>query len=62
MKHAGLSLQEASEQVIHQQLDEGDGGLIGVAADGEIAMIFNTRGMFRGAADSAGRFEIRIWR
>jgi beta-aspartyl-peptidase (threonine type) len=62
MKHAGLSLREASEQVIHQQLNEGDGGLIGVTADGQIAMVFNTRGMFRGAADSAGRFEIRIWR
>jgi beta-aspartyl-peptidase (threonine type) len=61
MKHAGLSLQEASEQVIHQQLKEGDGGLIGVAANGEIAMVFNTRGMFRGAADSNGRFEVRIW-
>ena len=61
MKHAGLSLQEASEQVVYQQLKEGDGGLIGVAANGEIAMVFNTRGMFRGAADSTGRFEVRIW-
>jgi beta-aspartyl-peptidase (threonine type) len=61
MKHAGLSLRQAAEEVIHQQLVEGDGGLIGIAATGEIAMVFNTRGMFRGAADSSGRFDVLIW-
>jgi hypothetical protein len=24
-------------------------------------MIFNSEGMFRGAADSKGRFEVAIW-
>ena len=28
---------------------------------GEIALVFNSNGMFRGAADSTGRFEVKIW-
>ena len=43
------------------KLDEGDGGLIAVSATGEIALVFNSAGMFRGAADSAGRFDVAIW-
>ncbi len=31
-----------------------DGGVIGVSKDGEIAMPFNTIGMFRAAADHKG--------
>jgi beta-aspartyl-peptidase (threonine type) len=42
-------------------LQPGDGGVITVDRDGEIAMVFNTGGMFRGAADSGGRFEVAIW-
>jgi L-asparaginase / beta-aspartyl-peptidase len=58
---AGLSVQEAAEKVIHGKLQPGDGGLIAVDHDGKIALVFNTPGMFRGAADSTGRFEVRIW-
>jgi len=28
--------------------------------DGSIALVFNSQGMFRGAAD-AGRFEVKNW-
>jgi beta-aspartyl-peptidase (threonine type) len=62
MKHADLSVREAAEEVVRQRLEEGMGGLIGIDATGEIAMVFNTGGMFRGAADSSGRFEVGIWR
>ena len=32
--------------------------MIGVARDGSIALVFNSEGMYLGAADSGGRFEI----
>lgn len=61
MAYRGLSVQEAADEVIHGELDPGDGGLIAVAHDGSIALVFNSEGMFRGAADAAGRFEVAIW-
>jgi len=61
MEYAGLTLQQAADKVIHEKLKPGDGGVIGVAHDGSIALVFNSEGMYRGAADSAGRFEVRIW-
>jgi len=32
-----------------------------LARDGSIALVFNSEGMYRGAANSAGRFEVKIW-
>jgi L-asparaginase / beta-aspartyl-peptidase len=61
MEYGGLSLQQAAERVILGKLKPDDGGVIGVAHDGSIAMLFNSPGMFRGAADSNGRFEVKIW-
>ena len=61
MEYEGKTLQQAAEEVIHNVLKPGDGGLIAVGHDGEIALVFNSRGMFRGAADSTGRFEVGIW-
>jgi beta-aspartyl-peptidase (threonine type) len=61
MEYAGLSLQQAADRVIHQKLEKDDGGVIGVAHDGSIALVFNSEGMYRGAADSNGRFEVKIW-
>jgi beta-aspartyl-peptidase (threonine type) len=61
MEYGGLSLQQAADRVIHQKLKPGDGGVIGVARDGSIALVFNSEGMYRGAADSSGRFEVKIW-
>jgi beta-aspartyl-peptidase (threonine type) len=58
---AGEGLPQAARSVIHDTLSEGDGGVVAVAADGTIALEFNTGGMFRGAADSSGRFETAIW-
>jgi beta-aspartyl-peptidase (threonine type) len=61
MEYTGASLQDAAEQVIHGKLQVGDGGIIGVSKTGEIAMVFNSPGMFRGAANANGLFEVKIW-
>ncbi len=61
VEYRGLSLQEAAEAVIHGKLNPGDGGLIAVGHDGSLALVFNSPGMFRGAADSTGRFDVAIW-
>lgn len=57
----GLTCAEAARQVIQDILDPGDGGVIGVSRAGEIVWEFNSPGMFRGAADSGGRFDVAIW-
>lgn len=61
MMHGGTSVTEAAETVIREVLEPGEGGVIALSHDGEIAMPFNTGGMYRGAADSSGRFEVGIW-
>jgi beta-aspartyl-peptidase (threonine type) len=59
--YRGDSLEEAAREVVHERLNEGDGGLVAVGADGSITLTFNSAGMFRGAADERGRFEVGIW-
>lgn len=61
MEYRGLGLEEAARLVIHEKLNPGDGGLIAVGHDGSLALVFNSPGMFRGAADSNGRFDVAIW-
>jgi beta-aspartyl-peptidase (threonine type) len=61
MEYKGLTLQQAADEVIHRKLQKDDGGVIGVARDGSIALVFNSEGMYRGAADSNGRSEVAIW-
>lgn len=63
MKYKGLSLTEASEEVINQKLKaiNAGGGIIAVDKDGNIAMPFNTSGMYRGFITSDGRSEVLIY-
>jgi len=63
MKYRGLSVAEAAREAIQGRLAGlgGDGGVIVVDKDGNIAMEFNTEGMFRGARDARGRREIAIY-
>lgn len=56
----GLSLQEAVARVI-ADLPPGTGGLIAVSPKGELALAFNSEGMYRGEAHSDGEFEVSIW-
>lgn len=64
MEHKGMSLQEASDEVINKRILEigGDGGLIAVDAKGNIAMPFNTEGMYRASKSSIGNEEISIYK
>lgn len=59
--HAGKTPQQAADLLIHDTLKPGDGGLIALGRDGAIAFSFSTRGMYRGAVDANGRFEVAIW-
>ncbi|WP_456438441.1 isoaspartyl peptidase/L-asparaginase family protein [Psychroserpens sp.] len=63
MEHKGMSLKAASEEVIHKRILEigGDGGLIAVDTEGNIAMPFNTEGMYRASKTSEGEEEISIY-
>lgn len=62
MALADDDLETAADFLIHRVLKPDDGGLIAVSRNGEIAIPFSTAGMYRGAADSSGRFEIGIGR
>ncbi|KAL3698241.1 hypothetical protein R1sor_012317 [Riccia sorocarpa] len=61
MEYKYLTLKEAVDTVIWKKLGEGNGGLIAVSRNGEIAMSFNTLGMYRASASEAGHREIGIW-
>lgn len=64
IEHKGLSLEEASSEVINKRILEigGDGGLIAVDTKGNIAMPFNTEGMYRACKNSTGKEEIFIYK
>jgi beta-aspartyl-peptidase (threonine type) len=61
MRYRGLTLEAAARELVHGRLDKDDGGLVAVGRDGAIALVFNSDGMYRGAADASGRFEVAIW-
>jgi len=64
MEYKGLSLQEAMHVVVHDKLlkIEGEGGMIGVDAKGNSAMVFNSEGMYRGMINADGKKEILIYK
>jgi beta-aspartyl-peptidase (threonine type) len=55
IEHKGKSLEAAAHEVIHERLFrlKGDGGLIAVDTQGNIAMPFNTKRMFRASRSSS---------
>ncbi len=59
-----MSLKQALKRVIHTEIDSlgGDGGLIGLDKDGNIAWDFNTAGMYRGYIKSTGEKLIRFYK
>src|SRR5580693_3118096 len=63
VEYRGLTLKQAVDEMLQQVLKGlgGDGGLIGIDAQGGIVMEFSTEGMFRGARDQEGRREIAIY-
>jgi beta-aspartyl-peptidase (threonine type) len=62
IKYRGLSAAEAARQAVRGSLAGigGDGGVIVVDRHGNVAMEFNTEGMFRGA-QSGSRREVEIY-
>nr|WP_321355880.1 isoaspartyl peptidase/L-asparaginase [uncultured Draconibacterium sp.] len=63
MEYQNLSVTNACKKEIDKLSElEGTGGVIGVDADGNIAMEFNTSGMFRGYIKSSGEKEIAIFK
>ena len=63
MVYGGLSLQDAADQIVMKKLVEkgGEGGLIAVDKNGNIALPFNSEGMFRGYAKEGER-KIMIYK
>ena len=59
-----LTLAQAVHEVVQVKLRRtgGEGGVIALDRAGNIAMDFNSAGMFRGARDSSGRREIAMYR
>ena len=64
IEHKEMSLSDATNEVIHKRILEinGDGGLIAVDTKGNIAMPFNTEGMYRACKSSNGNQEISIYK
>ncbi|MBN1252779.1 MAG: isoaspartyl peptidase/L-asparaginase [Bacteroidales bacterium] len=64
MEYKNLSLQESASLIINKTLKEagGDGGLIAVDKNGNIALEFNTQGMFRGYIKSNGEKTVLIYK
>ena len=61
VEHQGLTVHDAAGKVIHEVLGPGDGGVIVLGQNGDVALVFSTAGMYRGVADASGRFEVLIW-
>ncbi|XP_015883280.1 isoaspartyl peptidase/L-asparaginase [Ziziphus jujuba] len=61
MEFKGLSLKDAASCVIEERAPSGNVGLVAVSASGEVAMPYNTTGMFRACATEDGYSEIAIW-
>ncbi len=64
MEYKGMSLQQAMEIVTLDKLVKinGEGGMIGVDAHANTAMIFNSEGMYRAMQNSKGEKQIAIYR
>ena len=64
MEYKGLSLDEAMNVVVHDKLMkmDGEGGMIGVDAKGNAAMVFNSEGMYRGMIRDGGVAKIAIYK
>jgi beta-aspartyl-peptidase (threonine type) len=63
VQYKGMTLQAATDDVIHRQLQasHGDGGVIAVAPDGEMAWSFNTPGMYRARLAEGGKEQVAIY-
>ena len=63
MEYKQMSLQQACEEVVLKKLVKmnGEGGLIGVDANGNASLVFNSAGMYRGLKNSEGINLVAIY-
>ena len=63
MQFGGMTLEEASSAVIMEELvaANGEGGIVAVDPAGEVALVFNTPGMYRASIDAMGRKVVGIY-
>src|SRR4030095_12454108 len=64
MEYKGYSLEAAMNIVVMDKLMkiDGEGGMIGVDANGNASLIFNSEGMYRGFCSSDGRRDVAIYK
>jgi beta-aspartyl-peptidase (threonine type) len=64
MEYKGLSVKDAADEVVMKKLVErgGEGGIIALDKNGNIAMPFNSEGMYRGYIKSDGKSEVMIYK
>lgn len=63
MEYKGMSVQDAAREVIQKKVPAlgGDGGIVAIDKNGNVAMEFNTAGMYRATMNSKGELEISIY-
>ena len=63
MQFGGASLEEAASTVVMEELVEanGEGGIVAVDPKGNVALAFNTPGMYRASIDAAGHKVVGIY-
>jgi beta-aspartyl-peptidase (threonine type) len=63
MEHGGAELQDAAEDVVMEKLvaQEATGGIVALDAEGNVAMVFNTAGMYRGFLKAGGEAGVFIF-
>ena len=63
MEYRGMSLEEAAQTVLGKVAKLGGaGGLIAIDRQGNIALPFNTSGMYRGYVDPNGKLVVEIYK
>jgi beta-aspartyl-peptidase (threonine type) len=63
IEYRGMKLQEAAQTALDAAKKiGGSGGLIAIDKNGEIALPFNTNGMYRGYVDPTGKFVTEIYK
>jgi L-asparaginase / beta-aspartyl-peptidase len=58
---AGQSINRAAHHAVFETLRPDDGGLIAIDAQGNIAAVYSTEGMYRAWATQAGTFKVAIF-
>lgn len=64
VQYTDVNLAEAADQVVNRELVEmgGSGGIIALDPQGNIALSFNTPGMYRASVDTEGKVDVAIYR